>query len=88
MHLPSLNAGGQVVSANLKLTGLPGAVFKLLEFDPMANFTGTAGASIDLATGKLTMPRVIISDNGATSALNDISMTLVADSQPVRFEVK
>ena len=88
LHLPSLNAGGQVVSANLKLTGLPGAVFKLLEFDPMANFTGTAGASIDLATGKLTMPRVIISDNGATSALNDISMTLVADSQPVRFEVK
>lgn len=85
LHLPTLNAGGLVISANFKLTALPGVVFKLVEFDVVSGFTGTAGSSVDLATGILNMPTIILSDNGATQAIPNVNLKLDPTSQPIKF---
>jgi hypothetical protein len=87
LHLPTLNAGGLVISANFKLTALPGVVFKLLEFDVLSGFTGTAGSSVDLATGTLNMPTIIVSDNGTTVAIPDVNLKLDPTSQPIKFGI-
>ncbi|MFT4749449.1 MAG: hypothetical protein ACI9E4_001126 [Pseudohongiellaceae bacterium] len=87
LHLPTLNAGGLVISANFKLTALPGVVFKLLEFDVLSGFTGTAGSSVDLATGTLNMPTIIVSDNGTTMAIPDVNLKLDPTSQPIKFGI-
>lgn len=87
LHIPSLDIGGQVLSVNLKLTALPGIEFKLLEYDVVTNFSGTAGATLDLSTGALNMPRVILSDNGSNSEVQNIGFKLVPDSQPIRFGI-
>ncbi|MFK7865399.1 MAG: matrixin family metalloprotease [Pseudohongiellaceae bacterium] len=88
LHLPTLNVGGQLLSVNLKLTALPNATFKLLEYAPLSGSSGSAGAALDLNTGELIMPRVIISNNGSTSSVENISMNLVPGSVPVRFAVQ
>jgi hypothetical protein len=85
LHIPTLNAGGFVVSANFKLTALPGAVFKLLEFDLLSGFAELAGASVDLETGILKMTQVIISDNGATVSFPNIQLKLDSTSLPIKF---
>lgn len=85
LHLPTLDAGGLVISANFKLTALPGIVFKLLEFDVVSGFTGTAGSSVDLATGVLNMPTIIVSDNGTTVAIPNVNLSLDTTSQPIKF---
>lgn len=85
LHIPTLNAGGLIITANFKLTALPGVVFKLVEFDPLSSFTGTAGASVDLSTGVLNMPSIIVSDNGATSAIPNVTLRLDSTSQPIKF---
>lgn len=85
LHIPSLDIGGQVLSVNMQLTALPGVEFKLLEFDLVSNFSGTAGSTLDLNTAVLTMPRLIVSDNGSNSAVENIALKIVPDSQPVRF---
>lgn len=85
LHLPTLNAGGLVISANFKLTALPGIVFKLVEFDVVSGFIGTAGSSVDLATGILNMPTIIVSDNGATQAIPNVNLRLDPTSQPIKF---
>ena len=74
-----------MVSANFKLTALPGAVFKLLEFDVLSGFAELAGASIDLETGILKMTQVIISDNGATVSFPNIQLKLDSTSLPIKF---
>ena len=87
LHLPTLNAGGLIISANFKLTALPGVVFKLLEFDVLSGFTGTAGSSVDLTTGMLNMPTIIVSDNGATMAIANVNLRLDPTSQPIKFGI-
>jgi hypothetical protein len=85
LHIPSLDIGGQVLSVNLKLTALPTVEYKLLEYDLVANFAGTAGSTLDLNTAVITMPKMIVSDNGTNSTLENFSLKLVPGSQPIRF---
>lgn len=85
LHLPTLDAGGVVVSANFKLTALPGVVFKLIEFDVIPGFSGTASATADLGTGILNMPSIIVSDNGATQTIPNVTLRLDPSSQPIKF---
>ncbi|MFK7864014.1 MAG: matrixin family metalloprotease [Pseudohongiellaceae bacterium] len=85
LHLPTLDAGGLVVSANFKLTSLPGVVFKLVEFDVISGFSGTASATADLGTGILNMPSIIVSDNGVTQTIPNVTLKLDPSSQPIKF---
>lgn len=85
LHIPSLDIGGQVLSLNMKLTALATVEFKLLEYDLVANFAGTAGSALDLSTAVITMPKMIVSDNGTNSTVENLALKLVPGSQPIRF---
>lgn len=85
LHIPTLDAGGSLITANFKLTALPGVVFKLVEFDAVTNFNGAPSATVDLATGILNLPTIIISDNGTTQTIPNVSLRLDGSSQPIKF---
>lgn len=83
LHIPTLSVGGQNFALNLKLTALAGSQFKLVDLYPVAS--GTASASINLATLEMSLPRLILQINGVNTELANITFDFVVGSAPVKF---
>lgn len=86
LHIPSLLINGQSFGVNFELTALTGAQFKLL--DIFASSNSQATSTIDLSTAVLTIPRIIILDNGATSEFQNLQFDLVPGSNPIKFALR
>ena len=86
LHIPSILIGGSSFTVNLKLTKLAGIQFKFIEFFPAQ--TQNATASIDLTTGVLTIPRVIVRAGGVDSEFSNLSFDLVGNANPIRFTLR
>ncbi len=86
LHIPSILIGGQSFSVNFKLTKLSGIQFKFIEFFPSQ--TSSTTAAIDLSTGVLTIPRLIVRAGGVDSEFSNLTFDLVANANPIRFSLR
>lgn len=86
LHVPSVLINGQAFAINFKLTALDGIQFKLVDLYP-STLAG-ASASLDLGTLALTLPRIIIQDNGVNSEVPNLTFDFVAGSQPIKFGLR
>lgn len=84
LHIPTLLVNGQNFTLNLKLTALAGAQFKLVDFYPVANNTA-ASAAINLSTLELSLPRIILQNNGTNTELGRVTFDFVVGSAPIKF---
>lgn len=85
LHIPSIGINGQNFVLNLKLTELPGAQFKLVDFYPVTNSVSAASASIDLSSLVMTVPRLILQSGGVNSELGAVTFDFVQGAAPIKF---
>lgn len=86
LHIPSILIGGTSFTVNFKLTKLAGIQFKFIELVPAQ--TQNASATIDLTTGVLTIPRLIVRAGGVDSEFANLSFDLVGNTNPIRFALR
>ncbi len=86
LHIPSILIGGTSFTVNFKLTKLAGIQFKFIELVPAQ--TQNASASIDLTTGVLTIPRLIVRAGGVDSEFTNLNFDLVGNANPIRFALR
>lgn len=86
-HIPAYEHNGSIKTANLKLTALEGVVLKFIEEESLENFNNEAAFEIDSETNQLTIPRLIVNDNGFLAEFNDVRFRLLVDSQPLKIEL-
>jgi hypothetical protein len=86
LHIPSILIGGTSFSVNFKLTKLSGIQFKFVELFPAQ--TSNPSSSIDLTTGVLTIPRLIVRAGGADSVFENLRFDLVGNANPIRFSLR
>ena len=86
LHIPSILINGTSFAVNFKLTKLAGIQFKFIELFPAQ--TQNASAAIDLATGVLTIPRLIVRAGGADSEFTNLTFDLVGGANPIRFALR
>lgn len=86
LHIPSVLIEGVSFAINFKLTRLAGIQFKFIELLPAQ--TQGASSSIDLTTGILTIPRLIVRAGGVDSDFTNLSLQLVGSANPIRFALR
>ena len=86
LHIPSILISGTSFAINFKLTKLAGIQFKFIELVPAQ--TQNASSSIDLNTGVLTIPRLIVRAGGVDTEETNLSFDLVGAANPIRFTLR
>ena len=85
LHIPAVDLGGVMVSMNFKLTKLPGARFKLLEFDVISDNSQQPLATLNSELSELVLQSLVIVDGQKTNTMRNVRFSIEADQTPPKL---